>query len=201
MIALAAFPSGAVPLAVGTALALAGLSVVLMPLLGAGEPDDDTNPAATRQRADEAARDHAQIPADSAVVALREIEFDRETGKLSDNDYADLKTRYTQLALDELRAASAKGSDERSPSEPLPVVAEGDTPARVVDEDHVEAAIQRARDAQRACEVCGPRPEPDAVYCSSCGRYLDGCCGECGAPVELAGSHFCSHCGECLLVA
>jgi hypothetical protein len=30
-----------------------------------------------------------------ALAALKEIEFDRETGKLSDADYELLKTRYT----------------------------------------------------------------------------------------------------------
>ena len=33
------------------------------------------------------------------MAALREIEFDRETGKLSDDDYASLKAKYTGEAL------------------------------------------------------------------------------------------------------
>ena len=40
---------------------------------------------------------------DTYLVALREIEFDRATGKLSDVDYADLKTRYTREAIDAMR--------------------------------------------------------------------------------------------------
>jgi len=193
VIAIAALPDGAIPLAVGTALALVGLSAVLMPLLGDGEHPDTSRARDARGRAARTVRDHAEIPADSAVVALREIEFDRETGKLSDADYADLKTRYTQLALDEMRAAAALSSVER---------ATPDTPrARYVDVDPVEAAIQRARDSQRVCDACGPRPEPDATYCSDCGGYLAGSCGECGTPVDVAGSHFCTNCGESLIVA
>ena len=38
-----------------------------------------------------------------ALTALKEIEFDRETGKLSDADYAYLKSRYTSAAIEALR--------------------------------------------------------------------------------------------------
>jgi hypothetical protein len=39
------------------------------------------------------------------IDALREIEFDRATGKLSDADYAALRATYAPLALAEMRAA------------------------------------------------------------------------------------------------
>lgn len=202
---LAALPEGAVPLAVGTALAMGALTLVLSPLLG-----DDTT---SRPRTDDAQpprpRDgRGDIPSDSAVVALREIEFDRETGKLSDSDYAELKARYTQIALAEMRAnvaadgptatdpvlsARSPASTDAAAPQTMAGAEQANTPV-----DPVEAAIQRARDAQRSCGACGPRPEPDAVYCSNCGQYLAGACRECGTPVEVAGSHFCTHCGESL---
>ena len=196
---LAALPDGALPLAVGTALALGALTMVLSPLLSDDTSDGDrTDPAKHRARRPTSAP--GDIPSDSGVVALREIEFDRETGKLSDTDYAELKQRYTQIALDEMRAAAIVTATEgvststSTSTNPAPtLVAAGETAVPV---DAAEAAIQRARQSQRACEACGPRPEPDAVYCSSCGRYLAGACRECGTPVELVGSHFCTNCGE-----
>lgn len=39
-------------------------------------------------------------------------------------------------------------------------------------EDPVEAEIRRARARLRVCPKCGPRPEPGARYCSSCGDAL-----------------------------
>jgi hypothetical protein len=198
---LAALPDGAIPLAVGTLLALGGLTLVLSPLIGddteGSERDVSSRDGAGRAARDRRAgsnRDPRAIPSDSGVVALREIEFDRETGKLSDSDYLDLKQRYTKIALDEMRAASERDAVEAKP----PVDATAGTPLASANAalDPVEAAIQRAREAQRACDACGPRPEPDAVYCSSCGRYLAGSCRECGTPVELVGSHFCTNCGE-----
>lgn len=49
-------------------------------------------------------RDPAQ---NSAVDALREIEFDRATGKLSESDYDQLKSSYTQRALVFMRSSGA----------------------------------------------------------------------------------------------
>ncbi len=87
-------------LVIGTVLAIAGLCYVLYPLFY-GVPA----PVAPRT-ADRGASATATARAE-AVAVLREIEFDRETGKLSDEDYATLKTAYTRDALAELRAAGA----------------------------------------------------------------------------------------------
>ena len=190
-------PEAALPLVLGTALALSALTVVLTPLLADGEVDErkgsDPKPTANRRVA-------AEPEANSAVAALREIEFDRETGKLSDNDYADLKQRYTRAALDEFRAADAAALiAEEAAAAPHAAVAL--VTAETLVFDPVEAAIRRAQANQRSCGVCGPRPEPDATYCSSCGRYLPGACASCGTSIDLVGSRFCSGCGDELAAA
>jgi rRNA maturation endonuclease Nob1 len=199
---IVAMPEGAVPLVLGTALALGALTLVLAPLLS-GEDEvraDDEKRAATEAarlkaaRVRRAGREEEQL--DGAVAALREIEFDRETGKLSDSDYAELKTRYTREALAELRAADAR---EASAVPAMVVVPAALSLADAA--DPVEAAIRRARENQRSCGVCGPRPEPDATYCSSCGRYLPGACAKCGTHVDLVGSRFCAGCGDQLAAA
>ncbi len=201
---LMAMPEGAVPLVLGTVLALGALTLVLSPLLS-GEAevraDDEKSVAAEAARikaarAKRSGRDEEQL--DGAVAALREIEFDRETGKLSDSDYAELKTRYTREALAELRASDAR---EASAAGVVVGAVAVVVPTPADDADPVEAAIRRARDNQRSCGVCGPRPEPDATYCSSCGRYLPGACAKCGTSVHLVGSRFCGGCGDQLAAA
>lgn len=185
-----ALPEGALPLVVGTALVLGALTLVLSPLLSAIDPATDT-PAKRK-----AVKLAAEIDAPStAVDALREIEFDRETGKLSESDYADLKQRYTREALAELRAAEqgAGAATAGAATATASVITAGLDP--------VEAAIARARADVRSCGVCGPRPEPDATYCSSCGRYLPEKCGSCGTSIDLVGSRFCSGCGDQLAAA
>ena len=152
-------------LAVGTILAVGALAYVLFPLLA--------GPAAfvrPRRTIPPEARREAEH---DAVAALREIEFDRVTGKLSDADYDELKARYTQRALDALRSTNATGAD-----------------------DLAEAAVQAYRARLRSCTRCGPRPEPDATYCSSCGSFLPGACSSCGAPVAEPGAAYCTSCGR-----
>lgn len=114
-----------------------------------------------------------------AVAALREIEFDRETGKLSDADYASLKAKYTGEALAALRA---EGSGEAA------------TPDL---EAMISARVRSlAGGGPPPCRTCGPRPEADAAFCSTCGLRLDAgrSCQSCGAALP-ADSAFCDSCG------
>lgn len=126
-----------------------------------------------------------------ALSALREIEFDRETGKLSDTDYAELKSEYTVQAVAALRQEAGSGSA------PGTAPASGIAPADA-DVEAMIAARTRALlgGAAPACRSCGPRPESDAVFCSSCGRRLDAAphCARCAAPLA-PGINFCESCG------
>lgn len=83
-------------LLVGTLLALGALSFVLYPLFMSGPPV--ASPPLDRQSGD------GEPDRNPALDALREIEFDRQTGKLSDADYAVLKETYTQRAVTAMRA-------------------------------------------------------------------------------------------------
>jgi hypothetical protein len=158
-------------LIIGTAIALLAVAFVLVPLFREdADTDFPAQPAGSAER---------RPDDEDAVGALREIEFDRATGKLSDADYAVLKTRYTADALDAMRAA--------------------DSEAVLTDpSDLAEEAILRYRTRAVGCAVCGPRPEPDAVYCSTCGRYLPGRCNGCGADASQPGARFCVSCGKTL---
>jgi len=122
------------------------------------DPDDDFSPQAV------------------ALRALKEIEFDRATGKLSDADYAELRRTYADRAVRELRGAA-------SPGEPT---------------DPIEARVREYRLTRRECPTCGLRPEPDAIYCSSCGGYLDRVCPQCAGEINEASAAFCSRCGVTL---
>ena len=112
---------------------------------------------------------------DSPIVALREIEFDRATGKLSESDYAELKKTYATRALEQMRASDAKASF-----------------------DPIEERVQLYRLTHRECSTCGLRPESDAVYCSNCGAYLDRACPACGSEIKESSAVFCSTCGTTL---
>ncbi len=194
-----ALPEGALPLIVGTLLALGALALVLWPLVSdsSGEPRRNPEPASDA--------DKYEAASSPSVIALREIEFDRATGKLSDADYDDLRQRYTRQAIEEMRQhraglpaeAGAEGSAEAS-AEARAGFSVGTLKQDAGSDDAVEAAIRRARARGPICPTCGPQKEPDAVYCSNCGRYLPGTCGSCGEPVNAPGARFCSGCGSSL---
>ena len=105
-----------------------------------------------------------------ALLALKEIDFDRATGKLSDGDYDELRAKYTARAVALLDAEAPVG------------VGVGDGVVR-------PAPVP-------ACPDCGPRPEPDAFICSTCGRMLPAvvACAACHAHLPAA-SRFCDRCG------
>jgi hypothetical protein len=79
-------------LVIGTVLAVGALAFVLYPVFFGVTRRVSYAPPPPRESEREA-----------AVGALREIEFDRATGKLSDTDYADLKARYTEEAVVAMR--------------------------------------------------------------------------------------------------
>jgi len=126
------------------------------------DPEDDLSPRAV------------------ALRALKEIEFDRATGKLSDADYDALKRRYTTEALAALRSEQA-GSGMRD--------AGGGTAAL--------APHPASRIPHPACPTHGPRPESHAQFCSECGRRLGsapGYCARCGTSLEQE-ARYCHSCG------
>lgn len=182
------FDDSSFALILGTVLALAALSYVLMPLLSSTEENAAASRREARLNADSQAK--ANNEDGMAVSALREIEFDRETGKLSDADYDELKVKYTALALAELR----KQDDTSFARDVVEMAAASD-------EDPVEAAVRAAQARRPKCQRCGPRPESDSVYCSECGCYLPGACGTCGADVTQPGARFCNSCGGSLAAA
>lgn len=185
---MAAVAAGTLALAAGTALALGAAVLVLGPLWAedADVPLPPPPPDPSRLALGPAA---AAAEGVSAVEALREIEFDRATGKLSDTDYAALKAEYTREALAELRAQDA-GVTIAPPKSPAGAPAGLPLTAAAVD-----AALHVT---PGSCFVCGPRPEDDATFCSNCGRFLAAECPVCHAPCTREGQRYCEACGTSL---
>jgi hypothetical protein len=123
-----------------------------------------------------------------ALLALKEIEFDRATGKLSDDDYEMLKERYSKEALAALDQDRVERRGEAATTDPETLIA-----ARL---HQLRSAHSAGTVAPPPCPSCGPRPEPDALFCSSCGRSLGPVfCVSCGSPLD-GDSRFCAACGS-----
>ena len=85
-------------LAEAVAAALVGLALlwlVVQPMIMPGEGT----------HASDEPPDAEETPHGRALLALKEIEFDRATGKLSDDDFAALHAKYSALAVRELERA------------------------------------------------------------------------------------------------
>ena len=108
--------------------------------------------------------------------ALRDLDFDYKTGKVSNEDYVP--------AREQLLTEAARYIGQRDEKE-----------------DQLEAMIQKRRTSKgENCAECGASMESGQRFCSKCGaqvNHID--CHSCGKKVR-AGDLFCSSCGVQLMV-
>jgi hypothetical protein len=166
-------------LVAGLIVAMAALALVLEPLARAAVQPAAAGPVGPDE-SDLVEVRESESPKVQALIALREIEFDRATGKLSEDDYLSLKAKYEAAALAAIQA------EERSPR-PLVTGQAPEHPSPPPEAGHA------------MCPACGPRPEAAPVFCSSCGRSLVAQgrgprCWHCGAGLP-DDARFCAECG------
>jgi hypothetical protein len=175
-------------LVAGVVVVLAALALVLEPLL---RPSPRPTGIGDRDESGLDDIEESESPKIRALLVLREIEFDRATGKLSDEDYAMLKAKYGAAAVEAIKAEAGA-----APRQAAVATARPDDPAEAM----VRRFRQRGPEGAATCPSCGPRPEPGAAFCSNCGRSLvtPGApprCYHCGGELP-EGAKFCSACGE-----
>ena len=102
-----------------------------------------------------------------ALIALKEIEFDRETGKLSDQDYAMLKERYSTEALSAL-------AEEDGPPPPLATESCSSCGPRPESDALFCSSCGRRLGAASFCTGCGAALLPEARFCEGCGVGVGG---------------------------
>jgi len=114
------------------------------------------------------------------MQSLRDIEFDHETGKLSDEDYERLKKKYERRAvrvmrdLDDLRGDADRDEQIDSALERRLQERADHAPEPAADhQDDESAGIE--------CPECAKELEPEARFCSRCGTPLEDQSGETAA--------------------
>jgi len=121
----------------------------------------------TRRRgASELDRERLEHERGLAVQGLRELEFDREMGKLSDLDYQSLHDALEQRALAAMAALEKDRGAEGG---------RGKSAVRRIDSARVTGATPRVSGAQRGinfCPQCGTRALGGTNFCGECGTPL-----------------------------
>lgn len=200
-----------IPIILIALLIVGSFAIVLRPLF------DSTDGRWSRPGADPASLTVDELVArrDAIYAALKDAEFDRETGKLSSEDYQIVRTRYMTEAAQVLRqldrltpeAEAALDADiERAVAElrsngkktSLPEGYPADLAEDV--EAEIAALIDRAAASDKhtvACPDCGQPYQPGDIFCAACGASLADTCPECGAPHQ-PDDVFCARCGTSL---
>lgn len=127
---------------VGAGLTAAAMYRTVAPL--GGELADDTSMVGGRTR--------AALERDKALTlrALKELEFDRAMGKVSDPDFTEMRDR--------LRARAVR----------LMTQLDGAAMYRA----QIERDLLEATAASGGCSACGTANDPDARFCKQCGTAL-----------------------------
>ncbi len=148
---------------------------------------------------------------ESIYSALKELEFDYKTGKLSEQDYRELDARYKAEALEILEAIDEAEKPQPKASRTKKPRAAASAPARRSSPAGAAASTAPAGSSGSvACGSCGRVNPAGARFCASCGERFDArppagtpkepedalalICDSCGA--EIASGHrFCGSCG------
>ncbi|HPV05501.1 MAG TPA: zinc ribbon domain-containing protein [Aggregatilineales bacterium] len=124
-----------------------------------------------RRRAASALRQRADLLAERNRVyaAIRDLDFDYKTNKVSDEEYAEQRYRLVAECVEILQMLDALPADDP-------------------DADPLEAMIARYRRGEGV--VLAPEPAPARAAAARAARY----CPRCGAAAQ-AGDRFCGSCG------
>lgn len=112
-----------------------------------------------------------------ALAALRDLDFDQRTGKITDLDYATLRADLLASAALELEAKKQRGLE-------LDASLESKIQAR-----------KKEKLANRSCKQCGTKLNPTDVFCSTCGAASKPICQNCGREIESR-DLYCVGCGQ-----
>jgi hypothetical protein len=126
-------------------------------------------------------RTRAALEREKTLVlrSIKELEFDRAMGKISEKDFAEMSIRLRGRAAGLLRQLDA-GTGYRE-------AIEQEIQRRIGRHSQPEAP----RRPQTTCGACGTTADPDARFCTRCGARR---CAACGTANERE-ARFCKQCG------
>jgi ribosomal protein L40E len=95
---------------------------------------------------------------DHTYAMLKELDFDFQSGTLSEEDYKILGARYQSKAISILKEIDGL-QEEKPPQDEM--------------EDSIEKQVSRLRQSKGSfCPQCGAKRPPEARFCTECGTRL-----------------------------
>ena len=197
-----------IPIILIALLIVGTFAFVLHPLIETKEENWSPSKASTTMQT----ADELTARRDAIYAALKDTEFDRETGKLAEEDYQIVRARYMNEAAQVLRqldrlapeAEAALNAEIENDVARLRPNGVADSLPDGYSEDLVEAVEAEiaslikhsaATDTHTlACPDCGQPYQPGDVFCAACGASLADTCPQCGAPHQPDDA-FCPRCG------
>jgi hypothetical protein len=148
----------------------------------------------------------------ASLAAIRDLMFDFEMGKVTQEDYDALLTKSKLEAaqirrqIDQMSQSSEAEIDPDIDAEIEKLVAQlkaapaNGNEALLKEVDKEIEILKHAQDDTLACPSCGSVAQADDSFCSSCGQSLENVkidkstCSECGTPIQPDDA-FCAKCG------
>ena len=143
------------PLVVAGILALVALLIILRPFF----EDNPENPEADSPSNAE----RLQGEKENVFMAIRELEFDHQTGVVSDEDFRTLMKLYRASAVDLIKSLDQIGDSDKG-AEQIPVASIPGTGEGVSSEAGPQTEATPA-----ICTACGAENDPAHQFCTRCG--------------------------------
>ena len=123
---------------------------------------------------------------DGAYAALVDLDFDRQIGKLNEDDYQAVRTDLMGEAVVALQQLDQSNDATERQLESL-IEARRRTLAR--------PASRSKTIGSTSCSACGARLGAGDRFCGGCGSPAGTTCPHCGSGIKQS-DHFCKHCGR-----
>ena len=118
------------------------------------------------------------------LLALKDLENERESGKLSNADFDELNAQYRTRAREVLRALDAQLAPHRVDAKALlsgvgsrssqakPTSSAQPTAVAAPAFTSTSTPATTSADGDTACKACGSKNDQDAVFCKKCGTRM-----------------------------
>lgn len=95
---------------------------------------------------------------DTLLAAIKDIEFDYQTGKISSEDFSEMNTQYRLQAIETMKRIDGFGNNRHK--------------SQKLEDELNKMHSQQKQPGTNFCPQCGTVTTDSDRFCSECGKYL-----------------------------